>query len=62
MDEYNREEAYRFYISKSLQLAPQGKWLAKDLNEIFNPKPEDHRTSNDIAFDIMKRAGLHFEE
>ena len=62
MDEHNREEAYRIYISKSLQLNPQNKWLEKDFYSLLNPKAEDDRTSNEIALDVMKRAGLHFED
>lgn len=60
-DEYQREEAYRIYISKSLQLAPQGKWLQASYREMIKPKKIDNRSGDDIAMDIMKRAGLKFE-
>lgn len=61
LDEYDREEAYRIYISKSLQLIPQSKWLAKGYDELLNPKPEDSLTGEEIVLDVMKRAGLQFE-
>lgn len=60
MDEYNREEAYRIYVTRSLQLAPQSKCLTKTYTELLNPKPVDTRSGDDIVFDIMKRAGLKF--
>lgn len=64
LDEYQREEAYRFYLGKSLQLIPQNKWLKNDYFYFVNPekKPRESRSGDQIAADIMKRAGLHFEE
>jgi hypothetical protein len=61
LDEYDREEAYRIYISKSLQLIPQNQWLSKSYNELLNTnKPVDNRSGKEIAIDVMKKAGLHF--
>lgn len=64
LDEYQREEAYRFYLGKSLQLIPQNKWLKNDYFYFVNleKKPRESRSGDQIAADIMKRAGLHFEE
>lgn len=61
IDEYNREEAYRIYVSKSLQLAPQGKWLTVSYMDILKPQKVDDRNGDEIVSDIMKRAGLKFE-
>ena len=61
MEEFNREETYRFYVAKSLQIAPQGKSLVKSYQEILNPVPEDIRTGDEIVEDVMKRAGLSYE-
>lgn len=60
IDEYNREEAYRIYVSKSLQLAPQGKWLTIQYQDLLNPKEEETRSGDEIVEDIMLRAGLQF--
>jgi hypothetical protein len=59
IDEFSRDEAYRIYITKSLQLIPQSKHLTKDYIELF--EPQDERTGEDIVSDIMLNAGLKFE-
>ena len=62
-EEYSREEAYRIYISRSLQLAPQMKFIPKPFYEIIHPEPEqEEKTGDEIAADIMTRAGLKFGE
>lgn len=61
-EEDDRELTYRIYVSRSLQLIPQNKYLKKDFYEYLNPKAEDNRSGNEIVSDIMLRAGLHFEE
>lgn len=62
LDEYQREETYRFYVTKSLQLLPQNKYLQASYQEtVDTPKDIDTRTGDEIVFDIMKRAGLTFE-
>ena len=62
LDECQREETYRIYVTKSLQLFPQNKYLQSSYQDIINPKPRDNRTGDEIVADIMKRAGLTFEE
>lgn len=64
IDEYNREEAYRIYISKCLQLVPQQKYMSKSYTDMITSIYEvpDTRSGDDIVIDIMKRAGLKFEE
>jgi hypothetical protein len=59
LDEYQRDEACRIYITRSLQLAPQSKWLAQDYVDIF--KPADTRTAEDIIAETMMHGGLRFE-
>lgn len=60
IDEYNREEAYRIYVTKSLQLAPQGKYLTVQYQDLLNPEEKDMRSGDEIVEDIMLRAGLQF--
>ena len=50
--------AYRFYIADSLQLSVQHKYLTKTLRERLYAKPADNRTGDEIAMDIIKKAGL----
>jgi hypothetical protein len=50
--------AYRFYIADSLQLSAQNKYIVKSLRDILYGEPDDDRTGDQIAEDIIKRAGL----
>jgi hypothetical protein len=61
IDEYNREEAYRIYVSTCLQLIPQNKYVKMSYTDMINPQKIDRRSGEEIAFDVMNRAGLHFE-
>ena len=60
IDEYNREEAYRIYVTRSLQLVPQNSYITTPFTDILKPKVVDNRTGEEIAMDVMKRAGLKF--
>ena len=61
LDEYTREEAYRFYVTRSLQLAPQQKHLIDSFMDILkNTKKVDTRSGDEIAADVISRAGLSF--
>ena len=60
IDEHNREEAYRIYVTKSLQLSPQNKYLTATYEDMLKPHKIDRRTGDEIVVDIIKRAGLKF--
>lgn len=67
LEEYSREMTYRFYIADSLQAIPQNKHLMTRFYDVlYNPIKDDNsddaRTGDDIAIDIMQRAGLMFED
>lgn len=36
----NEERAYRYYVASSLQLMPQGKFIAVSLQDMLEPKPD----------------------
>lgn len=55
------EEAYRMYVTRSLQLIPQNRYITKDFTDIINGDNIDNRSGEDIAIDIIKGAGLSFE-
>ena len=61
-EEYTREMAYRFYIADSLQLSAQKKYIAKSLRDIIYPEPADTRSGDEMAIDVIKAAGLKFED
>ena len=56
----SREEAYRIYVTRSLQLIPQSKYITVDFKDVITPKKIDSRNGDQIAEDIMKQAGLSF--
>lgn len=60
LDEFYRDERYRIYVTRSLQLAPQGGWLTTPYDDIVRPEPE--LTGEDIAIDVITKAGLVFKE
>lgn len=57
-----RDWTFRHYVSNSLKLIPENKYIQPTLYEVLNPQPEDDRTADEIVLDIMTRAGLKFEE
>ena len=61
MDEYNREEAYRIYVTKSLQLAPQNKYLQVSFYDVLQRNNEEEKSGDEIAVEVISNAGLHFE-
>lgn len=62
IDEKNREEAYRIFVTKSLQLAPQSQYITIDYTDLLNRKPsvEEPKSGTEIALGVMQRAGLRF--
>lgn len=65
IEEFNRDMTYRFYVSNSLQNIPQNKYTMTTLYDLLynqNEENEDNRTGDEIAFDIIAKAGLHFED
>lgn len=58
VEENNRDEAYRIFVTRSLQLIPQSKYITKDFNDILHPEKVDNRTADEIASDVIKNAGL----
>ena len=60
LTEYTREQAYRLFVTRSLQLAPQGQYITTSFGDILNPQKVDNRTGDEIAIDVMKKAGLSF--
>ena len=54
----NEGIAYRYYISDSLFYIGQNMHLTKKYRDIIHPPKEDTRTGDEIAMDVITRAGL----
>jgi hypothetical protein len=64
-NQHQRDLAYRIYVADCLRMATentakmsQGSYTAARFYDIINPKPVDNRSGNEIAADIIKRAGI----
>ena len=60
-----RDLAYRIYVADCLRIISEntakisrGSYINAKLADIINPKPVDKRTGEEIAADIIKRAGI----
>ena len=60
-----RDLAYRIYVTDCLRMATEntaktsrGSYTAARFYDIINPKPVDNRSGEEIAADIIKRAGI----
>lgn len=60
-----RDLAYRIYITDCLRIIGEntanmgdGAYIPTRFVDIINPKPADNRTGEEIAADIIKRAGI----
>lgn len=60
-----RDLAYRIYVADCLRIATEntakmcgGSYIAAKFTDIINPKPVDNRNGEEIAADIIKRAGI----
>lgn len=70
INQHIRDMVYRTYVTDCLALISKnaaysagpyggdGRYMSKRFSEIFNPPPVDNRTGDEIAADIMKKAGL----
>lgn len=63
IEEAKREETYRIFVTKSLQLIPQNKYITQGYEEFVKPQnisPEAHKSGGQIAAEVIKNAGLNF--
>lgn len=58
IDADEEELSFKCYVTDALQLAPQNKYNAKRWIDIIIKPPEDTRTPEEIAFDVIMKAGL----
>ena len=60
-----RDLVYRIYVTDCLRIISEntakmggGSYITAKFVDIINPKPVDNRTGEEIAVDIIKRAGI----
>ena len=60
-----RDLAYRIYVTDCLRIISEntakmggGSYITAKFADIINPKPIEKRTGEEIAADIIKRAGI----
>ena len=60
-----RDLAYRIYVADCLRIISEntakmggGSYITAQLADIINPKPVENRTGEELAADIIKRAGI----
>lgn len=58
LEDENREMIYRFFVTQSLRLLPQNKYLTKNLFEMLGDIPEETRTGDEIAQEFIAMSGL----
>lgn len=46
------------YITESLRLIPQGKYLTEPFGDILKPRPTITKDGDSIVRDVIERAGL----
>lgn len=63
--ERQKQEAYRVYITDALRAISEntakyagGKYIQARYADMIKPKPKDIRSGNEIAADVIKKAGL----
>ena len=64
-NQHQRDSAYRIYVTDCLRIISEntakiggGSYITAKFSDIINPKPVDNRTGEEIAADIIKRAGI----
>ena len=53
-DEQSREETYRIFVTESLRMLPQQKYIGKSYIELFMPAKVETRTGEQVADDVAK--------
>lgn len=53
-DEQNREETYRLFVTESLRMLPQQKYIGKSYIELLKPVKVETRTGEQVADEVAK--------
>ena len=58
MEEYRREMTYRYYVTDSMYYMSRNQIPSERFYDLVNSGPPDTRSGDEIAIDIITRAGL----
>lgn len=53
--------AYRAYVTESLRLQGENKYIQRSWLDIIDHRSMDTRSGDEIALDVIERAGLHYK-
>lgn len=53
-DEQSREQTYRIFVTESLRMLPQQKYIGKSYIELLKPVKVETRTGEQVADDVAK--------
>lgn len=53
-DEQSREETYRLFVTESLRMLPQQKYIGKSYIELLKPVKVETRTGEQVADEVAK--------
>lgn len=59
-DDHQKSLAYRIYISDTLFAMAQQKYLTKRYVDLISNEPQDDRSGDEIALDVIAKCGLNF--
>ena len=57
INEYNREETYRIFVTESLRFAPQDKVLNKSYLELLKHEKVETRSGIEVAEKVAEKLG-----
>lgn len=60
IEEKQHELAYRIYVTEALRGIPQGQYSQKSFYDIITSKPQEQKSGDEIAMEIIMKAGLSF--
>lgn len=61
INEYNREETYRIFVTESLRFAPQGKVLNKSYLELLKHEKVETRSGIEVAEEVAEKLGTKID-
>lgn len=61
INEYNREETYRIFVTESLRFAPQDKVLNKSYLELLKPQKIETRSGKEVAEEVAEKLGTKID-
>lgn len=56
--EDDERTAYRAYVTESLRLQGENKYIQRSWLDIIDPKPVDNRSGDEIAVQVLRNTGL----